>query len=92
MQELGHKEVLFQDWLGMFAPARTPTDVVNRINAGMAAAVRSEAGVAGLAKMGVEQEIVSAERFAEMVRADYERYRSIVQTTGFKATLQGQYK
>ncbi len=92
MQELGHKEVLFQDWLGMFVPARTPMDLVNRINSDMATAVRSEQGVAGLAKMGVEQEIVSADRFASMVKADYERYRSIVQTTGFKASLEDQFK
>ena len=92
MQELGHKEVLFQDWLGMFAPARTPADHVNRINAAMAVAVKSEQGVAGLVKMGVEQEIVSAERFAGMVKADHERYRGIVESTGFKATLQEQFR
>ena len=43
-------------------------------------------------KMGVEQEIVSADRFASMVKADYERYRSIVQSTGFKASLEDQFK
>ncbi len=92
MQELGHKEVLFQDWLGMFAPARTPMDLVNRINAAMAVAVKSEQGTAGLTKMGFEQEIVSAERFAAMVKADYERYRGIVESTGFKTTLEEQFK
>ncbi|OGA91859.1 MAG: hypothetical protein A3G27_09875 [Betaproteobacteria bacterium RIFCSPLOWO2_12_FULL_66_14] len=92
MQELGHKAVLFQDWLGMFAPAKTPMEQVNRINAAMAQAVRSEHGAAGLARMGIEPEIVPADRFAAMVKADWERYRSIVQTTGFKATLQDQFK
>ncbi len=92
MQELGHRDVLFQDWLGMFVPARTPMEYVNRINAGMASAVQSEQGVAGLAKMGFEQEIVSADRFASMVKADYERYRAIVQSTGFKASLEEQSK
>ena len=42
--------------------------------------------------MGIEPEIVPADRFAAMVKADWERYRSIVQTTGFKATLQDQFK
>jgi tripartite-type tricarboxylate transporter receptor subunit TctC len=85
MLELGYKDVLFQDWLGMFAPARTPFAIVTRLNAAMADVMKSDQSVEGLAKLGMEAEIVTAERFAEMVRADYERYRAIVQTTGFTA-------
>ncbi|NCW34072.1 MAG: tripartite tricarboxylate transporter substrate binding protein [Betaproteobacteria bacterium] len=47
MQELGFKDVLFQDWLGMFAPLGTPAEIVSRMNAAAAAAVKSEAGSAG---------------------------------------------
>lgn len=92
MTELGHKEVLFQDWLGVFVAARTPMEQVNRINAGMAVALKSEQGLAGLQRMGFEQEIVTAERFAAMVKADHERYAAIVKNTGFKATMQELFK
>lgn len=85
MLELGFKDVLFQDWLGMFAPARTPPAIVARLNAAMAEVMKSEHSAEGLAKLGMEAEIVTAERFAEMVKADYERYRAIVQATGFTA-------
>ena len=85
MVELGYKDVLFQDWLGMFAPARTPPAIVTRLNAAMAGVMKSDQAAEGLAKLGMEAEIVTAERFAEMVRADYERYRAIVQATGFTA-------
>jgi tripartite-type tricarboxylate transporter receptor subunit TctC len=85
MLELGYKDVLFQDWLGMFAPARTPSAIVTRLNAAMAEVMKSDQAAEGLAKLGMEAEIVTAERFAEIVRADYDRYRAIVQATGFTA-------
>jgi tripartite-type tricarboxylate transporter receptor subunit TctC len=85
MLELGYRDVLFQDWLGMFAPARTPPAIVTRLNAAMAEVMKSDQAAEGLTKLGMEAEIVTAERFAEMVRADYERYRAIVQSTGFTA-------
>jgi tripartite-type tricarboxylate transporter receptor subunit TctC len=84
MQELGHKDVLFQDWLGLFAPAGTPSEVVARMNAAAAGAVSSEAGQAGLGKLGMELDIAAPDAFGQMVRADWERYRVVVQASGFK--------
>jgi len=84
MTELGYPDVLFQDWLGMFAPAGTPADAVARMNAAAAAAVKSEAGVAGLGKLGMELDLATPEVFAQMVRADWEHYRRVVQASGFK--------
>ena len=85
MLELGYKDVLFQDWLGMFAPAGTPSAIVTRLNAAMAEVIKTDKSAEGLTKLGMEPEIVTAERFAEMVKADFERYRAIVQATGFTA-------
>lgn len=83
--ELGYKDVVFQDWLGVFLPAGTPPAVVARLNAAVADAVKSEAGAAGLAKLGMEQDLVTPEAFAPMVKVDWERYRGIIQAAGFKA-------
>ena len=85
MQELGFREVLFQDWLGMFAPAGTPAPVIARINAAMGETMKSAEGAAALAKFGQELEVVSAEAFAPVVKADWDRYGVIVQASGFKA-------
>ena len=84
MAELGYPEVLFQDWLGLFAPVGTPPDAVARMNAAAAAAVKSEAGLAGLGKLGMELDLASPDAFAQMVKADWERYRAVVQASGFK--------
>jgi tripartite-type tricarboxylate transporter receptor subunit TctC len=84
MTELGYPDVLFQDWLGMFAPAGTPAESVARMNAAAAAAVKTDAGLAGLGKLGMELDLAAPEAFAQMVKADWERYRTVVQASGFK--------
>jgi tripartite-type tricarboxylate transporter receptor subunit TctC len=84
MVELGYKDVLFQDWLGLFAPAGTPADVAARMNSAAAAALKSEAGVAGLGRLGMELDLATPEAFAQMVKADWEHYRRVVQASGFK--------
>lgn len=84
MQELGYRDVLFQDWLGMFAPAGLPPAVADRINAAMAEAFKSEQSLAALGKFGMEVETVAPQAFAAIFKADYERYRGIVQASGFK--------
>ena len=83
-QELDHKDVLFQDWLGVFAPAGTSAEAVRQMNQAMADAVRSEQGQTALNNLGFTSEVVTPEVFVEMVQADYRRYGSLVARTGFK--------
>ena len=46
--------------------------------------MKTDQGLAALTKFGMELEVVSPEAFAPMVKADWERYRGIVQASGFK--------
>jgi ribosomal protein S12 methylthiotransferase len=76
------------DNLGCFTfypEAGTPAPVIARINAAMGETMKSAEGAAALARFGQELEVVSAEAFAPTVKADWERYRVIVQASGFKA-------
>ena len=85
MAELGFKDVVFQDGIGMFAPAGTPAAVAAKLNATMSLTMQAEQGAAGLARMGMEQDNITPEVYAASVRTDFERYRQVVQSTGFKA-------
>lgn len=84
MSELGH-EVIFEDWSGLVAPAGTPAAVVARANAAVAEVVGSPTGAAAMEKLGVEADLNTPQEFAELYRATFERYRGVVQATGFKA-------
>ncbi len=85
MTELGFRDVVFQDWSGFLAPARTPPELVARANAAISAYVRSEKGADALAKLGTEADAQSVSEFAATVKASWERYRDIVHSTGFTA-------
>ncbi|MDB5947711.1 MAG: Tripartite-type tricarboxylate transporter, receptor component TctC [Ramlibacter sp.] len=85
MTEFGYRDVVFQDWSGFLAPARTPPELVARANAVISAFVRSEQGAERLARLGTEADAQSVPEFAATVKASWERYRAIVQSTGFTA-------
>ncbi|HYF19612.1 MAG TPA: tripartite tricarboxylate transporter substrate-binding protein [Ramlibacter sp.] len=82
--ELGYKDVLFQDWLGIFAPAGTDMGRVRQLNQLVGEVVRSPKGQEGLEQLGNDAEIVGVDQFAEMVRADHQRYQGFVQRTNFR--------
>lgn len=84
MRELGY-DVVFEDWSGIVAPARTPKDVVARANALIAEAVRAPVAAATLAGMGTDVSTISQDEFAVLYRSTWERYRDVVKSTGFTA-------
>jgi tripartite-type tricarboxylate transporter receptor subunit TctC len=84
MKELGY-DVVFQDWSGLVAPAKTPKEIVARANAAVAEIVRSPAGAARLADIGVEADLNTPEEFAALYRSTWEKYREVVKSTGFTA-------
>lgn len=85
MTEYGYRDVVFQDWSGFLAPAKTPPELVARANAAISAYVRSEKGADALARLGTEADAQSVPEFAATVKASWERYRDIVRLTGFTA-------
>jgi tripartite-type tricarboxylate transporter receptor subunit TctC len=74
-----------ESWYGLFAPARTPADVIARLNASAANAVQSEA----FKKLGVNEGLVMVARppqeFDRYVRGEEERWRKVIEDAGIKA-------
>lgn len=85
MVELGYRDIVFQDWSGVLAPAGIPPELVSRANAAISAYVRSDKGVEAMAKVGTEADAQGVAEFAATVKASWERYREIVKATGFTA-------
>ncbi|MCC6473976.1 MAG: twin-arginine translocation pathway signal protein [Burkholderiales bacterium] len=83
-QELGFKDIVFQDWRGFFAPAGADAAAVRAMNDAIAEVARSEQGQKTLAGLGLTPEIVSPEVFAETLKADYQRYGGLIERTRFK--------
>lgn len=74
-----------ESWYGLFAPAKTPADVVDRLNKSAAAAVQSEA----FGKLGVNEGLVMVasppQELERYFRAEEERWRKVIQDAGITA-------
>lgn len=72
-------------WLGLFAAAGTPENVLAKLHADVNQAlaesdVRAKLNAAG----GLEPYISTAQEFADQIRRDYERYGKVVKDVGVK--------
>ena len=75
MAELGHKDFDTIAWTGLFVPAGTPKEAVNKLNATIAQVVREPDFVAWLAETGSDVVTPTPEEFAEFTRGDLDRWR-----------------
>jgi tripartite-type tricarboxylate transporter receptor subunit TctC len=73
-----------ESWYGLFVPAGTPADVIDRLNKAAAVAVQSEA----FKKLGVNEGLVVVARPPEeldrYVRSEEERWHKVIQDAGIK--------
>ena len=83
--EQGFKDLVVQEWLGWFLPARTPAETVQRLNALVREGLQAPEFIEALAKSGLQPLHQSPEAFGKIVRADQERWSPIVKAANFTA-------
>ena len=83
--ELGYKDIAVQEWLGWFLPAKTPPDIVSKLNALVREGLQAPDVVEALAKNSLQPVTQSPEDFSRMVRVDLARWAPIVKASGFTA-------
>jgi tripartite-type tricarboxylate transporter receptor subunit TctC len=71
-------------WFGLFAPAGTPADVVQKLNAAATAALKSDTVKRSLAAMGDEPVGSSVADFTDFVRTEHRRWTQITRAAGIK--------
>ncbi len=72
-------------WFGMFAPAGTPMPIVRKMNTAMATIARSPEMQAHLLKFANRATANTPEEFAELLKADYEKYGKLIKQ--YKITM-----
>jgi tripartite-type tricarboxylate transporter receptor subunit TctC len=68
----------------VFVPARTPQEIVDKLNREMAAAVASPAVKEKLAAIGVETMSMAPSAFDSYVKAEIARYATFAKAAGLK--------
>jgi tripartite-type tricarboxylate transporter receptor subunit TctC len=71
-------------WIGMLAPARTPGELVARLNKDMVSILRTSEMQASLLAQGAELAAGTPEEFAAFIRSETARLRKVVEIAGIR--------
>ena len=69
-------------WIGVFAPAGTPPEIINRLNAEINKALKLPEVSQNLARQALDPWSSTPEEFDARLKADYEKYGKLIVLTG----------
>ena len=72
------------NWFGMFAPGKTPRNIVNRVNAALVKTVKTPEMQSQFIALGADPVGSTVEEFTAFVRRDMEKYEKVVRISGAK--------
>jgi tripartite-type tricarboxylate transporter receptor subunit TctC len=72
----------FNFWIGMFAPAKTPTDIVQRLNDEVVKALAQPDVKERFQKLGADAWTMRPDQFAEYLREEIRRNEALVKAAG----------
>jgi tripartite-type tricarboxylate transporter receptor subunit TctC len=77
----GYKAIV---WDGIGAPAKTPTEIVNKLNADINAVLRDPAMQAKFSDLGSTAMVVTPEQFGKFTVAEAEKWGKVIRAAGIK--------
>jgi tripartite-type tricarboxylate transporter receptor subunit TctC len=83
--ESGYKNSSYRFWIGVFAPANTPHDIVNKLNAEIQRALQVPAVSEKLAKLGVQPMAMNADQFGKFVKEELAINADLAKAAGISA-------
>lgn len=84
MGELGYPGFEIEGWLGVFAPAATPKEIVKKLSDELARIVASPEGIAGIETLSLVPVGGSPEDFDKALHRDLDKWADVVKKTGVK--------
>lgn len=82
--ESGYKDFDVSTWYGVFAPAGTPAAVVTTVNAEINKLLATADMKAAIQAQGAEPEAMTPAQFSTLLKADYAKWKGIVEASGAK--------
>jgi tripartite-type tricarboxylate transporter receptor subunit TctC len=83
--EAGVSDFVIDSWFGLVVPAKTPNEIVQRLNAEVGRIGALPDVRARLEAQGLTVTTSTPEAFAEVIKADYDRWGKVVRDSGVKA-------
>jgi tripartite-type tricarboxylate transporter receptor subunit TctC len=85
LQEAGFSQVNYSLWVGLFAPARTPAPILDRLHRETEKAIQSATVKERFAKLGIDPMPMAASAFSKMIQDEYVMNAKIAKMVGIKA-------
>src|SRR5215213_5775818 len=85
VDEAGLKGFEVDLWLGIFAPAGVPADVVSKLNGALAKTLQDPETKTALAKVGVSPRGTSTEEGAKILKDEFEKWKNVIVEGKIKA-------
>jgi tripartite-type tricarboxylate transporter receptor subunit TctC len=82
VQESGVPGYEVTSWYGIFAPAKTPGPIVQKLHTAITAALQAPEVVKRLASLGAEPSGKGPDEFAQHVRAEIRKWADVVKASG----------
>lgn len=82
--ELGYKGFDVSTWYGLLVPAGTPAHVVTTLNAEVNKLLADPEVRAAIKAQGAEPEAMTMAKFAALIKADYAKWKGIVEASGVR--------
>ncbi|MGQ0749371.1 MAG: Bug family tripartite tricarboxylate transporter substrate binding protein [Betaproteobacteria bacterium] len=84
MAESGVKGYAVEPWYGIVAPARTPKDIVSKLNATIVSFLKTPEVLQTFQQMGYEMIASTPEEFGVMIRTNIESFARVIEKAGIK--------
>jgi tripartite-type tricarboxylate transporter receptor subunit TctC len=85
LAELGLRDFESVGWFGLVAPAGTPPDIVNRLNAAFLRALNDPAAAEKIRVLGAEPAPSSPEKFAAFIQSESVKWGKLIADAGIKS-------
>ena len=80
--ESGVPGYVVESWQGVFAPVKTPPEIIQKISGDIAKALSEPALIEKLARNAYTVESSSMDELAKVLKADTEKWEAVIKTTG----------
>jgi tripartite-type tricarboxylate transporter receptor subunit TctC len=84
MAEAGLGAASFEGWVGIAAPAATPKAIVARLYRDISAILATDEAQAWFAEVGAAARADPPEVFAALIRAEHEKWRTVIRAAGIR--------
>jgi tripartite-type tricarboxylate transporter receptor subunit TctC len=82
--ESGYPGFEYANWNALFAPAKTPAAIVNKVNASVVKILNDPEVAQRLSSQGADPAPGTPDALARYMRSDYERWKKVIKAAGIK--------